>query len=133
MTTSTATLAQVLDQGDLNTVGNAMKEGKVGSILSGPRSVYEVVSASSTTVTLSFTAVSLNRVKTIGLGAAGEKTALSKFGATPSAGEAACNSAGTAVILNAESTGSGTVLVVYETNDPPTGATALTSAVDGLY
>jgi hypothetical protein len=56
MTTSTATLAQVLDQGDLSTIGNAFKSGKVGTLIAGGgvRHVKETVAVSGDAATPSF-------------------------------------------------------------------------------
>lgn len=128
-----STNQQIINSGDPSTLASAAKKIKLGDILAQPRTVMETISASSTTIALSFTAVALCRVTTTGFGAAGEKTALTKRGAAPSTGEAALNAAGTSVVLNAESTGSGSITVVYLTMAPPTGASALTADYGSTY
>lgn len=216
MTTSTATIAQVLDQGDLNTTGNALKSGLVGTVIAagGTRLFKETVSVSSDAATPTyairrllsakvvtgstgtgekapvlngaspvrtvretalavashaftptFPVLALRKVKTTGTGAAGEKicdpngTAEANSHAAANAGGAsvtvganetgtgtaeaiydtaggvaAPNADGTSVaFLAGEITGTATVELVYLTDAAPTGATALTSAVDGLY
>lgn len=69
------------------------------------RVVTETLDVASAAATPSYTVQRLLHAKTnAGVGAAGEKAAL-KNGATPSTGEAAANSGGTSITLNAESTG----------------------------
>lgn len=120
-----STLEDVLNSGDINTIAQAMRRVKGGTLLAGEgvRPVTETVAVASASATPTYEIAALLRAKTVGTGAAGEKTVL-KQGGTPSAGQAAANSGGTAVAFHAETTGTGTVLLVYLTSDPVAGADA---------
>lgn len=126
----------VLDSGDLNKVGPALRGTKLGSVLTGlvtgdgsVRTVRETVAVATAAATPSKTVLQLLYAKTIGTGAAAVKAAKIN-GATPGTGEAAPNAGGTSIVFNAETTGTGTVDLVYLTADAkalPTGAAALTA------
>ena len=124
-----STLEDVLNSGDINTLAQAMRRVKGGSLLRGEggvRPVTETVDVASASATPKYTIAALLRAKTVDTGAAAEKTVM-KQGATPSAGQAAANSGGTAVVFHAETTGTGTALLVYLTSDPVDGADALSA------
>lgn len=118
-----ATLKEVLNRGDLNTLAVVLKSVLVGERLhaGGVRLQRETLPVASAAATPGYTVLRLLHVKTAATGAAGEKTALVN-GATPSAGQAAANAGGTAIAFHAETTGTGTVDVVYLTADPPKDA-----------
>lgn len=172
------TAAEILNDGDLTTLSQVMKQCRVGDLLlgGGARLVKEVlpVSSNSATPTYSvarllsakvsggstgngekmcmlpgdaamreyaetaavssaaatpaFAVTRLLHAKTVGTGAAGEKSC-QKNGATPAAGECAPNAGGTSVTFNAETTGAGTVGLVYLTDGgvctPNAGGTSL--------
>jgi len=124
-----STLEEVLNMGELNTLALAMKRAKAGTLLKGEgtiRPVLETVAVASAAATPTYTIVALLKAKTVGTGAAGEKTVL-KHGATPSAGQAAPNAGGTAMAFHAETTGTGTVILAYLTSDPLADAEAFTA------
>jgi hypothetical protein len=80
----------------------------------GSRIVQETVAVASASATPRFAVQRLLHARTIGTGAAGQKTALPN-GGTPSAGEAAPAANGSTIAFNAETTGTGTVEIAYLT------------------
>jgi len=128
-----STLEEILNMGEINSLSLAMKRVKGGSLLFGEgmiRPVVETVDVEtdSLVATPSYTILKLLRCKTVDLATAEEKTVL-KQGGTPAEGEAAAASDGLSVVLNAESTGTGTALLVYYTSDPPSGAETGTASL----
>lgn len=131
-------LKDVLNSGDLNKIGPAFKAGQLGDRLhaGGVRLQRETLAVASAAATPNYTVLHLLHAKTAGTGAAGEKSPLVN-GGTPSAGQAAPNAGGTSIVFNAETTGTGTVDVVYLTGDPPEDAngipaTSMTAVVPGV-
>lgn len=134
-------LKDIIDRGDMNALGAALKAGQVGTLLAGENGVRTVresgVAVASAAATPKYAVLQLLYAKTVSTGAAGVKAAKIN-GASPSAGEAAPNAGGTSVAFHAETTGTGTCELVYLTTDPPkdadgVAATALTSSATGLY
>lgn len=127
------TAKEVIDSGDVNQLGVACKKTKLGTLLDagGVRMVKETVAVASAAAAPTFTVLQLLYAKTIATGAPAVKAAKIN-GATPSAGEAAPNAGGTSVTFHAETTGTGTVDLVYLTTDPPTGAVALTAEISAV-
>lgn len=131
-------LKDIINSGNANMLGGAFKQGQVGEVLNagGVRLQRETVAVASATATPTYTILHLLHCKTATVGAAGEK-APGVNGATPSTGQAAPNAAGTSIVFNAETTGTGTADVVYLTADPPKdadgiAATALSASGNGL-
>lgn len=94
----------------------------------GERTMHETLAVASAAATPTFAIDQLLRCKTVGTGAAGAK-APGINGATPGTGAAAPNSAGTSLVFNAETTGTGTALVSYLTSGgcatPNSGGTSV--------
>jgi len=122
------TLKELLNLGEINKLAAVFKSALLGERLhaGGVRFQRETLAVSSAAATPNYTVLRLLHVKTIGTGAAGEKSALVN-GATPSAGQAAANAGGTSIAFNAETTGTGTVDVVYLTADAPKDANGIAS------
>lgn len=127
------TAKEVLNSGDANQFGVAAKKAKLGTVLDagGIRLQRETVAVASAAATPTFTVLQLLYVKTIATGAPAVK-APQINGATPAAGEAAPNAGGTSIVFHAETTGTGTVDLVYLTADAPTGAVALTADINAV-
>lgn len=135
-----ATPEALLNAGDINNVGDVLGKTKLGSVIKDlitgdgtVRMVRETVAVATAAATPSKTVLQLLYAKTIGTGAAGVKAAKIN-GATPGTGEAAPNAGGTSIVFNAETTGTGTVDLVYLTPDAkalPTGAIAMTTDIPG--
>lgn len=132
-------LKDIIDRGDLNSLAAVLKAALVGSILNagGVRLHAETVAVASAAATPSYTVKQLLFAKTIGTGAPAVKAA-GINGATPGTGAAAPNTAGTSIVFNAETTGTGTVDLIYLTADPPKdadgiAATALSGSITGIY
>lgn len=124
---------EVLDSGELNLLGTALKKGKVGTLLHGEggvRLVTETVAVATAAATPTYTIQQLLFARTIGTGAPAIK-APQINGATPSAGQAAPNAGGTSVTFHAETTGTGTVELSYLTTQAPTGAVSLSADLGG--
>jgi hypothetical protein len=117
------TLKELLNLGELNKLAAVFRSTLLGERLhaGGVRLQRETLAVASAAATPGYTVLHLLHAKTTGTGAAGEKTPLVN-GATPSAGQAAPNAGGTSIAFNAETTGAGTVDVVYLTADPPKNA-----------
>ena len=116
-----ATLKDLLNLGEFNKMAAVFKASLLGERVhaGGVRLQREpALAVSGAAATPSYTVLRLLYVKTVGTGAAGEKSALVN-GATPSTGQAAANAGGTSIAFNAETTGTGTADVVYLTADPP--------------
>lgn len=125
------TAKEILNSGEANQIGVAAKKIKLGTVLEagGIRLQRETVAVASAAATPTFTVLQLLYVKTIGTGAPAVKAAQIND-ATPSAGQAAPNAGGTSIVFHAETTGTGTVDLVYLTADAPTGASALTADIN---
>lgn len=131
-------LKDILNTGEFNKLAAAFRKALVGEVLhaGGVRLQRETLPVASAAATPGYTVLRLLHVRTIGTGAAGEKAALVN-GGTPSAGQAAPNAGGTSIAFNAETTGTGTVDVVYLTADAPKdadgiAASKLSDAVAGI-
>lgn len=122
-------LKDIFNLGDINKLAAAFRAALMGERLhaGGVRFQRETLAVSSAAATPNYTVLRLLHVKTIGTGAAGEKSALVN-GATPSAGQAAANAGGTSIAFNAETTGTGTVDVVYLTADAPKDANGIAAS-----
>ena len=122
-------LKDIFNLGDINKLAAAFRAALMGERLhaGGVRFQRETLAVSSAAATPNYTVLRLLHVKTIGTGAAGEKSALVN-GATPSAGQAAPNAGGTSIAFNAETTGTGTVDVVYLTADAPKDANGIAAS-----
>lgn len=134
-------IKDILDRGDLNSLGAAFKGAKVGTLLAGDggvRLVYESgVAVASAAAKPKYTVLQLLYCKTVSTGAAGIK-APGINGATPGAGEAAPNAGGSSITFNAETTGTGTCDVAYLTTAPPIDANgvaglSLNASLPGVY
>lgn len=118
------TAKDALDRGDTNQLGALAKVSGLGSVISGDKAygrlVYEKgVAVAAAAAPLAYPATQLLYARTIGTGAPAAKASLIN-GAAPSAGQAAPNAGGTAMVFNAETTGTGTCDVLYWTEAPPT-------------
>lgn len=131
-------LKDILNLGELNKLAAAFRAALLGELLhaGGVRMQRETLDVAAAAATPKYAVMQLLYAKTIGTGAAGVKAAKIN-GAAPGAGEAAPNAGGTSITFNAETTGTGTVDVIYLTNDAvkdADGNTAkkLSDVVDGL-
>lgn len=120
------TLKELLNLGEINKLAGVLKAALFGERLhaGGVRLQRETLAVSSAAATPTYTALHLLHAKTAGTGAAGEKSPLVN-GGTPAAGQAAPNAGGTSITFHAETTGTGTVDVVYLTADPPKDANGI--------
>lgn len=111
-------LKEVLDRGDTNNIPAAGREARIGSHLwaGGVRLQRETVNVAAAAATPTYAVLQLLFARTISTGAAGIKAA-GINGATPGTGAAAPNAGGTSIVFNAETTGTGTVELVYLTTD----------------
>ena len=129
-----STLIALLDAGDTNNLGDVFKKGKLGSVMSGElayiRHVMETVNVAAAAATPTYPVTALLFVQTIATGAPAVK-APGILGATPGVGAAAPNAAGTSIVFNAETTGTGTAVIAYLTTSPPAGAVAMTADMPG--
>lgn len=122
-------LKDIFNIGEINKLAAAFKATLMGERLhaGGVRLQRETLAVASAAATPTYTVLRLLHAKTAGTGAAGEKSPLVN-GGTPSAGQAAPNAGGTSIVFNAETTGTGTVDVVYVTGDPPKNADGIAAA-----
>lgn len=113
----------LLNNGNANQQGGLAKAIGLGSLVAGEKNYMRQVSETLTiTATVpsapTYKVLQLLYVETFATGAPAPK-APGIRGATPSAGQAAPNAGGTAIVFNAETTGSGTANITYLTSDPP--------------
>lgn len=122
-------LKDIFNIGDINKLAAAFRSALMGERLhaGGVRLQRETLDVASAAATPTYTVLHLLHAKTTGTGAAGEKAPLVN-GGTPSAGQAAPNAGGTSIAFNAETTGTGTVDVVYLTADPPKDANGISAS-----
>lgn len=120
------TLKDLLNLGEINKLAATFKSALLGDRLhaGGVRLQRETLPVSSAAATPTYTVLHLLHAKTAATGAAGEKSPLVN-GGTPAAGQAAPNAGGTSIAFHAETTGTGTVDVVYLTADPPKDANGI--------
>lgn len=132
-----STPEEILNNGDLSHIASVAKAVGLGTVLAagGYRLVGETVPVSSASAATTYTCKKLLYARTIGTGAPAEKATTGIAGSAPGAGAAAPNSDGTAVVFNAETTGTGTAELIYITTDPADVAgvtkTALTAQLPG--
>ena len=125
-----------LDRGDTNQLGALALATGLGSVVSGEkayvRQVRETLTvAAGVPAAPSYNMLAILFAQTIGTAAAGAKQPASR-GTAPGVGGIAPNAGGTAVVVNAETTGNGTLDVVYLTGDPPKGRKTLVEELPGF-
>ena len=134
-----ATPQALLNAGDINNLGDVAKKLRLGDLLAGTvglggalpvRLHSEIVAVASLAAVPTFTVLALLYVQTIGTGAPAVK-APGILGATPGAGAAAPNAGGTSIVFNAETTGTGTVVLVYLTQAAPASGILPTTDIAG--
>jgi hypothetical protein len=132
-------LKDIINRGEITEIPAVARAAQLGEVLhaGGVRTQREVLPVASAAATPTYTVLQLLYAKTIGTGAPAVK-APQINGATPSAGQAAPNAGGTSIAFHAETTGTGTVEVVYLTTDAPKDADGnvakkLSETAEGLY